>query len=142
MQAAEAEKEKKFRRIVRLAIEFCVELKDCDFLFKDLCWLFQDVSVSSMELLFVKELEPYILSGKFQEWELPHEVIESFLHTYYMREGSAESFEKIIVNLNLSQCPKTTILSFVKYCEQNYLTTGIIFLYTELFERKDVSDYM
>jgi len=29
-------------KIIRIAIEFCVELKDCDFLFKDLCWLFQD----------------------------------------------------------------------------------------------------
>ena len=47
------------------------------------------------------------------------------------------TFEKIIVNLNLSQCPKDSILNFVKYCEQHFLTTGIIYLYTQLLERKD-----
>ena len=31
--AIEEEREKKFTKIVRIAIEFCVELKDCDFLF-------------------------------------------------------------------------------------------------------------
>lgn len=37
------QKEKKLERIVHIAIEFSVELHDCDFLFKDLCWLFQDI---------------------------------------------------------------------------------------------------
>lgn len=36
----ESEKDKRLTRIVRIAIEFCVELRDCDFLFQDLCWLF------------------------------------------------------------------------------------------------------
>lgn len=69
-----------------------MELKDCDFLFKDLCWLFQEVpsvgDSDSFELLFVKELEPYILAGKFQEWELPPEVIDSYIVRYYMHEQS------------------------------------------------------
>ena len=135
-------------KIVRIAIEFCVELKDCDFLFKDLCWLFQDHGGEETERIFVNELETFILAGKFTEWELPPEVIDAFVLRYYLHADKPDptqnlaspypqTFEKIIVNLNLSQCTKDTILHFVKYCEQHFLTTGIIYLYTQLLERKD-----
>lgn len=138
----------KFTKIVRIAIEFCVELKDCDFLFKDLCWLFQDHGGIETEKIFINELENFILAGKFSEWELPPEVIDSFVKRYYLHEKKKnegknlaspypETFEKIIVNLNVSQCTKDTILQYVKYCEEHFLTTGIIYLYTQLLEKKD-----
>ena len=66
------ERNKKFETLIRIAIDFCNELRDCDFLFKDLFWLFQE---EKLEQLFVQELEPFIIAGKFQEWELPNEVI-------------------------------------------------------------------
>lgn len=46
----EEEKRKKFETLIRIAIEFCVELRDCDFLFKDLFWVFQEEKI---EKLFV-----------------------------------------------------------------------------------------
>lgn len=66
------EKRKKFETLIRIAIEFCVELRDSDFLFKDLFWLFQEEKI---EKLFVQELEPFIMAGKLKDWELPNEVI-------------------------------------------------------------------
>lgn len=72
LEQFEDEKKKKFETLIRIAIEFCVELRDCDFLFKDLFWLFQDEKI---EALFVQELEPFIMAGKLQDWELPNEVI-------------------------------------------------------------------
>lgn len=80
----EQEKHIKFRKIVRIAIEFCVELKDCDFLFKDLCWLFQDYGGKDIEVLFIKELEVFILAGKFSEWQLPADVVETYIGRYYL----------------------------------------------------------
>ena len=62
LEEYEEERKKKYQTLIRIAIEFCVELKDCDFLFKDLFWLFQD---ENLEELFVKELEPFIMAGKF-----------------------------------------------------------------------------
>jgi capsular polysaccharide biosynthesis protein len=50
---------------------------------------------------------------------------------------SPELFEKVIVNLNLTQCPKSLVLNFIKYSEEHFLTTAIISLYTQLFERKE-----
>lgn len=35
----EQEKKKKIEILMRLTIEFCLILKDCDFLFKDIFWL-------------------------------------------------------------------------------------------------------
>ena len=46
----EEEKRKKFETLIRIAIEFCVELRDSDFLFKDLFWVFQEEKI---EKLFV-----------------------------------------------------------------------------------------
>lgn len=130
------ERVRKFTKIVRIAVEFCVELRDCDFLFQDLCWLFQESQ--ELESIFVGELEPYILAGRFQEWELPAEVIDSYVVRYYMKEDSQpETFEKVIVNLNLNQCTKETVLAFIRYAEQHFLTSSVLFLYTHLFERKD-----
>jgi len=53
MQVAEENRQKKFKKIVRISIEFCVELRDCDFLFKDLCWLFQDYGGKEIEKIFI-----------------------------------------------------------------------------------------
>lgn len=88
----------------------------------------------------MKEVQPYILSGRFQEWELPAEVLESYVSRYYMSGDSPETFEKVIVNLNLVKCSKDTILNFVRYAEKHFLTSSVIALYTQLFERKDVSN--
>lgn len=38
----EDERRKKYQTLIRISIEFCVELKDCYFLFYDLFLLFKD----------------------------------------------------------------------------------------------------
>lgn len=111
-----------------------MELRDCDFLFKDLFWLFQE---EKLEKLFVQELEPFIMAGKLMEWELPNEVIQNHVIKYYKDPARADALEKIIVNLNLRRCPKTIVLEFIHFAEIHYLTTAILFLYTQAYERKD-----
>ncbi len=134
LEQFEDEKKKKFETLIRIAIEFCVELRDCDFLFKDLFWLFQEEKIES---LFVQELEPFIMAGKLQDWELPNEVIQNHVIKYYKDPSKAEALEKIIVNLNLKRSPKTIVLEFIHFAEQHYLTTAILFLHTQVFEKKD-----
>jgi hypothetical protein len=91
----------------------------------------------------VKELEPYILSGRFQEWVLPAEVIDSYVARYYMDPESPlatpDTFERVVTNLNLSHCSKQTIMNFIKHGEQHFLTTCVLSLHTQLLERKDNS---
>ena len=58
---------------------------------------------------------------------------------YYKNDrNKADALEKIIVNLNFNQCPKTIVLEFIHFSEQNYLTTALLFLYTQVIEKKDV----
>lgn len=64
---------KNYRILIRIAIEFCVEMQNPIFLFHDLFSLFMD---ENMEWLMVTELTPFILAGNFAGWELYEEILE------------------------------------------------------------------
>lgn len=49
-----------------------MELKDCYFLFYDLFLMFKE---EKLEEQFIKELEPFIMAGKFLEWEIPNDIL-------------------------------------------------------------------
>ena len=66
-------------------------------------------------------------------------MIQNHVIKYYRNPAKADDMEKIIVNMNLAQCPKTIVLEFIHYAEQHFLTTAVLFLYTQVFEKKDVS---
>lgn len=94
----EEERLQKYQTLIRISIEFCVELRDCYFLFYDLFLLFKD---ERLEEQFIRELEPFILAGRFQEWEIPNDILQNHVINYYKNDVSkAEILEKIIVNLN------------------------------------------
>lgn len=57
---------------MRIAIEFCVEIQDCYFLFYELFLYFRDEHLAD---IFVEELEPFIMAGKFSEWEIPNDIL-------------------------------------------------------------------
>jgi hypothetical protein len=42
LEEFEEDRIKKYQTLIRIAIEFCVEIKDCDFLFYDLLLMFQE----------------------------------------------------------------------------------------------------
>ena len=90
----------------------------------------------SLENVCISELEPFIMAGRFQEWNLPNDILQNNVLKYYKDPSKADAFEKIIVNLNLSQCPKTTVLEFIHYSEQHFLTTAILYLYCQVYEKK------
>lgn len=112
-----------------------MELRDCYFLFYDLFLLFKD---ERLEEQFIRELEPFILAGRFQEWEIPNEILQNHVIGYYKNDAAkADVLEKVIVNLNFGQCPKTTVLEFIHYAEAHFLSTAILFLFTQVIEKKD-----
>lgn len=78
------------------------------------------------------------MAGKFSEWEIPNDILQNHLINYYKELSKPENLEKIIINLNFKQCPKKCVLQLIHYSEQHYLSTAILFLYTSVFERKDV----
>jgi len=122
--------------LIRVAVEFCVELQDAYFLFYDLFLLFQD---EKMDELFVDELEPFILAGRFREWSLPEDILANNIINFCKERRAPEMLEKIIVNLNFEHYPLKQKYELINYCSQKKLATAIIFLYTSVFENKDVT---
>jgi hypothetical protein len=55
-----------------------------------------------MEALFVQEMEPFIMAGRFQEWELPADILQNHIINYYKDPQNPENLEKIIINLNFT----------------------------------------
>ena len=66
------EREENYKTLIRIVIEFSLELGDSHFLFYDLCLLFRD---EQLEDIFINELEPFILAGKFSKWEITCEIL-------------------------------------------------------------------
>jgi hypothetical protein len=97
----------------------------------------------------VREVEPYIFAGRFLDWELQAEVIDSYLERYYLGERGdneadaddfiiPEIFEKVIINLNLRLSSNESITKFIRFGEKNFLTSSVLHLYTQLYDRKEV----
>ena len=109
-----------YQSLIRTTIEFCVELQDCYFLFYDLFLLFEEVH---MEKLFLQELEPLIIAGRFQEWILPADIIQNHIVNLYRTHCSdhPETLEKVMINLILYACPQSVIQEMISYCQSNYL---------------------
>jgi len=51
-------------------------------------------------------LKPFILAGRFQEWALPNDILQDHIIDYYKDPNYPEILEKVIINMNLEECPK------------------------------------
>ena len=70
-----------------------------------------------MDVLFVEEMQPFIIAGRFAEWELPKDILQNHIINYYKDVEKPENFEKIIMNLNFNKCPKSVVLELVHFAE-------------------------
>lgn len=124
----------RYNNLIRIAIEFCVIVQDCYFLFYDLFLLFQE---EQLEEIFLDELKPFIMAGRFQNWELPSDILQNHIVNYYKDPFNPEQIEKIIINLNLADCPDDVIVNLIQFAEQNFLSTALIALHTAAYQGKD-----
>lgn len=109
-------------------------IQDCYFLFYDLFLLFQE---EQLEDIFLDELKPFIMAGRFQNWELPSDILQNHIINYYKDPYKPEQIEKIIINLNLSDCPDDEIVNLVQFSEQNFLSTALVSLHTAAYNRQE-----
>lgn len=49
-------------------------------MFYDLFLLFQE---EQLEEIFLDELKPFIMAGRFQNWELPSDILQNHIINYY-----------------------------------------------------------
>jgi len=83
-------------------------------LFYDLFLLFQE---EQLEDIFLDELKPFIMAGRFANWELPNDILQNHIINYYKDPHKPEQLEKIIINLCLTDCPKEEIVQLIQFAE-------------------------
>jgi len=111
-----------------------VTIQDCYFLFYDLFLLFQE---ESLEDIFLDELKPFIMAGRFSDWELPNDILQNHIINYYKDPHQPEQIEKIIINLCLNDCEQSEIVSLIQFAEANFLSTALVYLHSNAFHKKD-----
>ena len=47
-----------------------------------------------MEKFFIMELEPFIIAGRFTEWELPVDILQNHIINFYKDHSHPENLEK------------------------------------------------
>jgi hypothetical protein len=62
----------KFQTLIRIVVEFCVEIQEPVFLFDTLLKKFHSEGKS---MLFAEELKPYILSGHFADCDIEEQIL-------------------------------------------------------------------
>ena len=72
--------------------------------------LFQE---EQLEDIFLDELKPFIMAGRFQNWELPNDILQNHIINYYKDSSKPEQIEKIIINLCLNDCPNSEIVALI-----------------------------
>lgn len=117
-----------------MAIEFCVIIQDCYFLFYDIFLLFQE---ENQEDIFLGELKPFIMAGRFSSWELPNDILQNHIINYYKDPDQPELIEKIIINLCLTQCPKAVLDELVSFCEKHFLSSALLYLFSAFLDRAE-----
>jgi len=77
---------------IKLAIQFCVSIKACNFLFDNVWKFFDKHSLSDK---FLHLLEPSILAGRFREEIIPDGILRRLI-LFYEKKDEFHTLEKLI----------------------------------------------
>jgi hypothetical protein len=111
-----------------VALEFCIRVNAIEHLFGELFLMFAE---AGMEQKFFENLEPFILSGKFKQTEIPYEILVRMIGFYQQKDP--ELLEKVLLNIDLSKYQ--SILEVRHICETEFLTSALIHILTNLFDK-------
>lgn len=132
-QQKSTERTSKCRALVSIAIEFCVTIDDWYFLFYDLFLHFAEEQLSD---IFLDELKPFIMAGRFSERELPHDILQKHIINHYKDPDHPELLEKVIINLCLTDCPKSALQELIQFSQEHFLSTALLYLHTTVQDAK------
>lgn len=107
---------------IKVAIEFCHEIKANDFLFSK---IFEEFEKEGFEDKFVENLEPFILGGYFKEELIPDVVLKRIVD-YYLEQRKYDVLARIVSCLNFSSYEYLEELTTI--CTLKNLTTTLVHL--------------
>ena len=115
-------------KAIRVAIEFCIYIDAIFFLFTDLISLFTD---ENLEHIFLENLQPFILSGKFRKYAMPEEILKKIIAHYKAREDF-EMLEKVIMYLHITDPMINSELQHI--CQTKVLSSGLLYISTNIYQ--------
>ena len=115
-------------KTLRVAVEYCIRVNSLNHLFGELFLMFAE---AGMEQKFFENLEPFILSGKLKQVKIPKKILVRLIGFY--RQKDTEILEKALLNLDLSRY--RNILEVRHICETEFLTSALIHILTNLFDK-------
>lgn len=78
--------------------------------------------------MFYDELKPFILAGRLSTYSLGLELQSALLDHY---KATPEVFEKVLINLSLTETPRDSVDELISFCKDRRLTTGLIYLHMQ-----------
>ena len=109
---------------IKLAIQFCVNIKTVNYLFTD---IFQFFSKFKLQDKFLKLLEPSILAGRFRDAIIPDRILRHLI-MYYEKKEDFSTLEKLVQQINFSQYTHMEDLAAV--CQYNFMISALIHIFT------------
>ncbi len=109
---------------IKVAIEFCLNINAIQYLFTDIYQIFVE---NRLEMKFILNLEPFILSGQFRKESLPEHIIKKMIQ-YYENKESFKTLEKLIMNLDFKDYTRKEEL--ILTCQSYCMVSAFLYLMT------------
>ena len=107
---------------IKLAIEFCIEIEDVEFLLNSIEPIFEEKKLSH---LFLEKLTPFILRDKIEKIILPNDIMLNLFDLYY-KNNMEDNLSHMLLHINIESLDNKEIKNKL---EELNLTTPLIYLY-------------
>ena len=106
---------------IKLAIEFCIEIEDVEFLLNSIEPIFEEKKLSH---LFLEKLTPFILRDKIEKIILPNDIMLNLFDLYY-KNNMEDNLSHMLLHINIESLDNKEIKNKL---EELNLTTPLIYL--------------
>ena len=118
----ETEDKEKISQCIKIAIEFCIEIEEVEYLLKNIEPLFEMKEYGD---LFLEKLQPFILCDKIINFTLSSNIILNLIDLYN-KNDQLDVLSKMLLHINIQSIDTIEIRDKL---EEMYLILALIYLY-------------
>ena len=107
---------------IKIAIEFCIEIEDVEFLLNSIEPIFEEKKLSH---LFLEKLTPFVLRDKIEKIILPNDIMLNLFELYY-KNNMEDNLSHMLLHINIKSLDNIEIKNKI---EELNLITPLIYLY-------------
>jgi hypothetical protein len=110
--------------VMKVSIEFCLNIGATDILFQKIFPMFTRYG-PKISQTFIKNLQPFIMSGLFRKVAIPEEIFLEFIRQYDDGSQHPKNLEKIIMQLEIDKYSEKTKVALLPICKRNCLIQAL-----------------